>query len=76
MKNKKYKKIKEGEPDDNDIAHKAASSLLALVNTFDEGNQFIWLDNMHNHMAQKIDECKKNLKIANYEDSSSNSELS
>jgi hypothetical protein len=41
MKNKKYKKIKEGEPDDNDIAHKAASSLLALVNTFDEGNQFI-----------------------------------
>jgi hypothetical protein len=37
----KNKKIKEGEPDDNDISHETASSLLALVNTFDEGNQFI-----------------------------------
>ena len=39
-KQKKTKKIKEGDPDDNDVAHKAASSFLALVNTFDEGNQF------------------------------------
>jgi hypothetical protein len=29
---------------------------------------------MHNHMTQKIDECKKNLEIADYEISSSNSE--
>ncbi len=75
---KKTKKVKEGEPDDNDIAHKAALSsfLLALVNTFDEGNQFNWLDNMHNHMTQKIDERKTNLEIANYDNSSSNSESS
>jgi hypothetical protein len=74
MQNKKTKKIKEGEHDDNEIAHKAASSLLALVNTFDEGNQFNQLDNMHNHMTQKIDERKKNLKISNYDNSCSNSE--
>ncbi len=37
-KQKKTKKIEAGEPDDNGIAHKAASSLLALVNTFDEDN--------------------------------------
>ncbi len=36
-KQKTTNKIKEGEPDDNDIAHKAASSLLACVNRFDEG---------------------------------------
>jgi hypothetical protein len=71
-KQKKTKKIKEGEPDDNDIAHKDASSLLALVNTFNEGNQFNQLDYMHNHMTQKIDERQKNLEIANYDDSSSN----
>jgi hypothetical protein len=71
-KQKKTKKIKEGEPYDNGIAHKAASSLLALVNTFDEGNQFNQLENMHDHMTQKIDERKKNLEIANYDNSSSN----
>ncbi len=45
------------------------------MNTFDEGNQFNRLDNMHNHMTQKIDEHKKNLKIANYDNTSSDSEL-
>ncbi len=73
-KQKKTKKIKEGEPDDNDIAHKAASSLLVLVNTFNEGNQFKQLDDMQDYMTQKIDECKKNLKIVNYENSCSDSE--
>ncbi len=74
-KQKKTKKIKGGEPDENDIASKAASSLLALVNTFNEGNQFKQLDNMHDHMTQKIDEHKKNLEIANNDNSSSDSEL-
>jgi hypothetical protein len=60
-KQKKIKKIKEGEPDNNVIAYKAASSLLALVKKFDEGNQFNRQDDMHNHMTRKIDECKKNL---------------
>jgi hypothetical protein len=32
--------MKEEEPDDNDIAHKDASSLLVFEITFDEGNQF------------------------------------
>jgi hypothetical protein len=73
-KQKRTKKIKEGDPDDNDVAHKAASSLLALVNTFDEDNHFYRLDNMHNHMTRRIDEGKKNLKIFDYEDSSSDSE--
>jgi hypothetical protein len=44
------------------------------VNTFDEGNQFNQLDDMHDHTTQKIDERKKNLKIANYDNASSNSE--
>jgi hypothetical protein len=47
-----------------------------LVNTFDEGNQFNRLDYMHDHMTQKIDERKENLEIANYDNSTSNSELS
>ena len=44
------------------------------MNTFDKGNQLNWLDGMHDHMTWKIDECKKNLKIADYDDSCSNSE--
>ena len=47
-----------------------------LVNTFHEGNQFNLLDNMYNHITQKIDEHKKNLNFANYDDSYSNSESS
>ncbi len=46
------------------------------MNTFNEGNQFNRLDNMQDHMTQKIDENKKNLEIADYDDSSSYSELS
>jgi hypothetical protein len=74
MQNKKTHENKDGEPDDNDIAHEAAPSFLALANTFNEGNQFSGLDDMNNHMIQKIDERKKNFKIANYDDSCSNSE--
>ncbi len=44
------------------------------MNTFGEGDWFNQLDNMQYHMTQNIDECKKNLKIAHYDDSSSNSE--
>ncbi len=75
-KQKRTKEIKEREPDDNDFAHDAASSLLALVKTFDVGDQFNQLDNMHNHTTRKIDELKKNLEIADYGNSSSNSESS
>ncbi len=44
------------------------------MNTFNEGNQFNQLDIMHNYMTQKIDECKKNLEIDDYDNSSSDSE--
>jgi hypothetical protein len=49
------------------------STPLPII-SFDEGNQFKRLDNMHNHMTRKIDEHKKNLEIANNDDSSSDSE--
>ncbi len=62
-KQKKTKKIKERGPDDNGIPHEAALSLLALVNTFDEGKQFNQLKHMHNHMTQKIDDHKKTLRL-------------
>ncbi len=54
--NTKKKKMKKGEQDDKTIAQEAASSLLALVNTLDESNNFNQLDKMQMHMSNFITE--------------------
>ncbi len=77
---KKKKKIKEGEEDDNRIAIMATSSLLALANRLDEGNNFKQLDQMQNHMSnlitaqidKKTDDPVAREKINNKKDSEQN----
>jgi hypothetical protein len=49
---KRKRKIREWEQDENKIAYKAASSLLALVNTLNGTNNFKQLNDMHNHMSK------------------------
>jgi hypothetical protein len=65
---RKKKKKKQGEQDENEIAQTAASSLLALVNVLDESNKFNRLDEMQNHMSQKITEQRGDLQAANKEE--------
>ena len=77
---KKKKKIKEGKEDDNRIAITAASSLMALANRLDEGNNFKHLDQMQNHMSnlvtvqisKKMDDPVARKKINNKKDSEQN----
>ena len=51
---RKKRKIKQGEQDENEITHMAASSLLALVNVLDKSNKFNRLDEMRNHMSKRL----------------------
>ncbi len=66
---RKKRKIKQGEQDETEIAQKAASSLLALVNMLDKSNKFNQLDEMQSHMLIKTTEQGGDLQAANKEES-------